>query len=584
MDFKKLYTYTKDLTILYVEDDLHLRQETTEILNECFARVDTAENGKIGLEKYQQRYQESARYYDIVLTDINMPTMDGIQMSTEIKAIYPKQSIIVISAYNDTPYLTKLLDLGVDKFLQKPLKTKQLINSLYQKSKEIFNEIMVKEYHQKLVNLTLDLEEKVKERTIQLERQLTYDALTGLYSRHILSENLKSQSYDMLCLVDIDRLQFINDLYGADVGNQVIQKIANILSQISRAYGCDVYRTSGDEFALTHQNMPYEKALLFLTKLSEKTTNLHLYIEDIAQEVNVDATIGLALKDEKILTNADIALKHAKKYHHQYVVYNKALNSLDKMKETIEWKNKIEHAIQSGNIIPVFQPIVNKEGEILKYETLMRLRLLDDEDEKLISPYFFLETATRTKLYSQLSYLIIEAALNTLRSYPITLSINLTYHDFTNPEIIGLLHDRLKEGALGSRMIFEIVESENIENYNTLQEFIQSFRPYGVKIAIDDFGAGFSSFQHIVETSPDYIKIDGSLVKDIDTDLNSLTIIKAIMQFSKELGIKVIAEFVHNEDVLDILRSLGVDEYQGFYFYEPSQLLINESEAIMIEG
>jgi len=576
MDFNDLHKLTKDLHLLYVEDDASLRQETYEILEDFFASVTVACDGNEGLKAYKDFHQVHGTYVDIILTDINMPHMNGIDMSEAILQCNPKQSIFIISAYNEAHYLTKLINMGVDKFLIKPLQSKQLIFALYNKAKDIYNEKLSNEYHHKLSNMTQTLEKQVKERTLQLENQLSYDNLTGLYNRHILSQNLKEKTYTMLTLVDIDRLQFINDLYGPEVGNKIIIKVANILSKFAKENGCEIYRTSGDEFALTHTNMSHENALIFLTTLSTKTTNLHLYIEDIRQEVNVDTTIGIALENENILTHADIALKHAKSNHHQYVVYNNALNSLDKMQDIIEWKNKIETAILTNNIIPVFQPIVNQYGDILKYETLMRMRIVEDNQEKLISPYFFLDTAIKTKLYPLLSHSIINAALQSLKQGTHTLSINLAYNDFTNPDIIALLTTQLEQNDIGNRLIFEIVESESIGDYTVLQNFIDNFRQYGVQIAIDDFGSGFSSFQHIVQTSPDYIKIDGSLVKDIDTDLSSLTIVKAIIQFSQELGIKVIAEFVHSEDILDILRSLGVKEYQGFHFYEPARELAGD--------
>ncbi len=580
MDFKELYKYTQNLHLLYVEDDAGLRTETVEILEDFFASVDVCDNGKNGLEQYKTFFQQNSHYYDIVITDINMPVMNGIEMSEAIMDYNSKQSIFVVSAYNEPHYLTKLINLGVDKFLIKPLQTKQLVLALYKKSKEIYNEHLSDLYHEKLANMAMTLEKEVKERTEELEKQLSYDALTGLYNRHLLSSDLKTENFTMLTLVDIDRLQFINDLYGSEIGNQVIIKVSNLLSKYAKETGCKLYRTSGDEFALAHTSLRYEDAFSFINKLSESTTNLHLYMEDIAQEVNVDTTMGLALENENILTHADIALKHAKNNHHQYVIYNNALNSLDKMQEVVEWKNKIETAILTNNIIPVFQPIVDQNGTILKYETLMRMRVVERGVEKLISPFFFLDTAVKTKLYPQLSYIIIHAALESLKRGEHTLTINLTYNDFTNPEIINLLTDTLSQYSIGNRLIFEIVESENIGDYVMLKNFIDQFRTYGVRIAIDDFGSGFSSFQHIVQTSPDYIKIDGSLVKDIDTDLSSLTIVKAIVEFSKELGISVIAEFVHSEHILTILKSLGIKEFQGFYFYEPKPQLVEEKEKI----
>ena len=579
MNFKNLYKFTKNLHLLYAEDDASLRAETVEILEDFFASVAVCDDGAAGLERYKAFYKESGYYFDIVITDINMPIMNGIDMSDSIMTLNPRQSIFVISAYNEPHYLAKLINMGVDKFLIKPLQTKQLVQALYKKSKDIYNEKLSDEYHDKLANMTELLEKQVKERTEQLEHQLSFDTLTGLYNRHVLSQDLKHDKFTMLTLVDIDRLQFINDLYGPEIGNQVIIKVANILTKYAQETGCKLYRTSGDEFALVHNTMRYEDSFSFISTLSSTTTNMHLFMDEIGQEVNVDTTIGLALGDENILTHADIALKHAKNNHHQYVIYNNALNSLQKMKEIVEWKNKVETAITTNNIIPVFQPIVDKKGTMLKYETLMRMRVVEDGVEKLISPYFFLDTAIKTKLYPQLSHTIISAALEILKTSNHTLSINLTYNDFTNADIVDLLTTQLSQHNIGNRLIFEIVESENIGDYELLKSFIDKFRNYGVRIAIDDFGAGFSSFQQIVQTSPDYIKIDGSLIKDIDTDLSSLTIVKAIIQFSQELGIKVIAEFVHSEHILNILQSLGIKEFQGFYFYEPKPYFIEEKEV-----
>jgi len=579
MNFKNLYKFTKNLHLLYAEDDASLRAETVEILEDFFASVAVCDDGAAGLERYKAFYKESGYYFDIVITDINMPIMNGIDMSDSIMTLNPRQSIFVISAYNEPHYLAKLINMGVDKFLIKPLQTKQLVQALYKKSKDIYNEKLSDEYHDKLANMTELLERQVKERTEQLEHQLSFDILTGLYNRHVLSQDLKHDKFTMLALVDIDRLQFINDLYGPEIGNQVIIKVANILTKYAQETGCKLYRTSGDEFALVHNTMRYEDSFSFISTLSSTTTNMHLFMDEIGQEVNVDTTIGLALEDENILTHANIALKHAKNNHHQYVIYNNTLNSLQKMKEIVEWKNKVETAITTNNIIPVFQPIVDKNGTMLKYETLMRMRVVEDGVEKLISPYFFLDTAIKTKLYPQLSHTIISAALEILKTSNHTLSINLTYNDFTNADIVDLLTTQLSQHNIGNRLIFEIVESENIGDYELLKSFIDKFRNYGVRIAIDDFGAGFSSFQQIVQTSPDYIKIDGSLIKDIDTDLSSLTIVKAIIQFSQELGIKVIAEFVHSEHILNILQSLGIKEFQGFYFYEPKPYFIEEKEV-----
>jgi EAL domain-containing protein (putative c-di-GMP-specific phosphodiesterase class I) len=152
------------------------------------------------------------------------------------------------------------------------------------------------------------------------------------------------------------------------------------------------------------------------------------------------------------------------------------------------------------------------------------------------------------------------------------LSFNFTYSDIVNTEFLNKLELFFKKVPdSGSRVVFEITENESMESYDVVKEFINRFRKYGIRIAIDDFGSGFSNFNYILEMEPDYLKIDGSLIKDIDTNPKSLTMTEAIVNFSKKLGIKVIAEYVHSEKIFIMLRDIGVDEFQGFYFAQPTE-------------
>lgn len=122
-----------------------------------------------------------------------------------------------------------------------------------------------------------------------------------------------------------------------------------------------------------------------------------------------------------------------------------------------------------------------------------------------------------------------------------------------------------------NRLVFEILESENLSDYDFLEEFVLKYKKLGVKIAIDDFGSGYSNFIRIIRLKPDYLKIDGSLIKNIDKDNNSYEIVKSIIAFSKTLNIKTIAEYVHSEEIFNLLLELDVDEFQGYYFGKPDE-------------
>ena len=122
-----------------------------------------------------------------------------------------------------------------------------------------------------------------------------------------------------------------------------------------------------------------------------------------------------------------------------------------------------------------------------------------------------------------------------------------------------------------TRLVFEILESENLSDYDFLEEFVLKYKKLGCKIAIDDFGSGYSNFIRIIRLKPDYLKIDGSLIKNIDKDNNSYEIVKSIIAFSKTLNIRTIAEYVHSEEIFNLLLELGVDEFQGYYFGKPDE-------------
>ncbi len=580
MNFKRLFPYTKYLHLLYVEDNKEIVEQSLELFKMFFETVTVCEDGQKGLEAYKSSMEGNNHTFDIIITDLNMPNLNGIEMIEQILNFNPKQRILVVSAQDESDKLLKLINLGINNFLLKPMQEKQLLEALYKISYNIHNEKISLQYNKEMSASNEYLELEVKKRTKALKEQLYTDHLTGLKNRTALSRDIEKNQYNMLAIVDIDRLQFINDLYGPNIGNEIIKQFANILEVYTRQSNYVLYRTSGDEFSICSSEKESSNFENFIKKLSDFVIHLPLFIEKLGEEVYIDATIGASFERENLLTQADIALKFAKTNQKPLIIYYESMNTLEKMKNTLNWKRKIQYALENDHIVPVYQPIVNSQGKVIKYEALMRLREIENGEEKLITPYFFLDIAIATKQYSKLSHRVIKKALTQLKNNPCTISINLTYSDFIDPDIIKLLTDNLESHNIGDRLIFEIVESEDIKDYKLLQRFIRKFRKYGVKIAIDDFGSGFSNFGNIIQTRPDYLKIDGSLIKNIDRDRHTQIMVKAIMNVAHELGVKVIAEYVHSKEVLEKLKEYKIDEYQGFYFFEPSTTLVHEENMV----
>ena len=416
-------------------------------------------------------------------------------------------------------------------------------------------------------------EEQVCVKTKEIENKLYYDELTNLKNRYALEEEIKENDFVSITLIDIDSFDDINELYGFSTGNLVLIEVGKILNEFSLKYDVSVYRIYGNVYCLADKKMMgFFKFNELIEELAVLFKNKPLYIEQLDIDIFVNITLGISIAQEESIKTAGIALKKAKKNNLPYFVYNNDIDTKEMIEKSMYWREKIKKALKHDKVIPFYQAIFDVDKNIVKYETLMRIEDLNEKGEIVyLSPYFFLDISVKTKQYLQLSNQIISKALKDLRKTDKQISINLSFKDILDSEFIVFLDDSLKKitNEDKSRVVFEILESDYISDYTLLEEFISKYRKQGIKIAIDDFGTGYSNFAHILKIRPNYIKIDGSLIKNIYSDKNSYEMVKSIIDFSKALNIRVIAEFVHSQEVFDSLVELGVDELQGFYLAEP---------------
>lgn len=416
-------------------------------------------------------------------------------------------------------------------------------------------------------------EEQVCVKTKEIENKLYYDELTNLKNRYALEEEIKENDFVSITLIDIDSFDDINELYGFSTGNLVLIEVGKILNEFSLKYDVSVYRIYGNVYCLADKKMMgFFKFNELIEELAVLFKNKPLYIEQLDIDIFVNITLGISIAQEESIKTAGIALKKAKKNNLPYFVYNNDIDTKEMIEKSMYWREKIKKALKNDKVIPFYQAIFDVDKNIVKYETLMRIEDINEKGEIVyLSPYFFLDISVKTKQYLQLSNQIISKALKDLKKTDKQISINLSFKDILDSEFIVFLDESLKKitNEDKSRVVFEILESDYISDYTLLEEFISKYRKQGIKIAIDDFGTGYSNFAHILKIRPNYIKIDGSLIKNIYSDKNSYEMVKSIIDFSKALNIRVIAEFVHSQEVFDSLVELGVDELQGFYLAEP---------------
>jgi EAL domain-containing protein (putative c-di-GMP-specific phosphodiesterase class I) len=265
-------------------------------------------------------------------------------------------------------------------------------------------------------------------------------------------------------------------------------------------------------------------------------------------------------------------MKKLLKSRRDFIIANNfAAIEQNKVKENMKTISMINVAISQQKIISYFQPIIdNNTKEIVKYESLVRLI---DENDKVLSPFFFLETAKKSNQYLKITNIVLEHSFTMLKNCNYDISINLSAIDIEQKSTRNKVLELLEQNKdLASRVVFELLEDESVKDLKIVKQFISKVKSYGVKIAIDDFGAGYSNYERLLEYQPDILKIDGCLIRDIATNSYSHSVVKSIVTFAKEQNIQTIAEFIENETIFDVVKSLGVDFSQGYYFGKPEDI------------
>ncbi len=426
-------------------------------------------------------------------------------------------------------------------------------------SHAILQELAVDNHHKK---------QSIEEYRIQLFKRYFTDHLTNLPNMYQLRKDLQSDDEAGLILLKIDNFQAINSFYGFVVGDYVLEYVGKYLKDILKDH--TVYRLSGAEYAVTTKSrLGFYQLKEYLTELYEKIKNIEILYQDT--KIYVDFTLGASSNHDNanIFSKVSMALVYAKQRGVPFWIYEDRMNLEIEYERNLKLSHSVRESVENGRIFPYYQAILdNKTGEIVKYECLARMI---DKNEKILSPMLFIPIAKSIKIYNEVTKTIVTKAFETFATNEYDFSINLSIEDIMSSEIFNFLIQKLKENrAMANRVTFELLESEAIIDFKKLDRFIGEVSRYGAKIAIDDFGSGYSNFSYLTQMNIDYIKIDGTLIENIDVDEASYIVVDTIVQFAKRLGIKTVAEYVHSSVVMDKVKEIGIDYSQGFYIDEPS--------------
>ena len=387
----------------------------------------------------------------------------------------------------------------------------------------------------------------------KLQKSFITDSLTLLGNREKFNIDIKKYKNPLFYLINIDKFKHINDVYGSEIGDEILKKVALILKNNFDCLKKEVYRLGGDDFGILCENeLDYKKIIDYF--------RIHPIVVK-GREFNIRMSIGIS-REFPLIETADMAIKRVKKDSKlTSLIYDKSSSLKEEYEQNLAKSKILQNAIENDLIVPVFQPIFdNKTEKICKYEVLARVKT----DKMLTSIYPFLKIAKENKIYKEITKTIYLKAYDVFKNRDDEFSLNLSIDDLLEEETMKLVDNLMKDAHFAKRCTFELLESESIQDYDIVKRFIDKMKKIGVKFAIDDFGSGYSNFEHIVNLNIDYIKIDGSLVKKIE-DKNTKIIIKTIHDFAKEMGMVTIAEFVSNKQIFEAVKELGIDCTQGYY-------------------
>ena len=406
-------------------------------------------------------------------------------------------------------------------------------------------------------------------------KQIFTDHLTDLLNRHALNDALFSTHSQVLILSNIKEFSLINEIYGVDVGNKVLIQVAKSFKEFADEQGFDAYRVSSDEYVLLKRETDFNEARYFkiIENLHTKIGAIKIHIDEMNENINLEIYSGIAFDHEHSLEDAQMALKKAKKEFLPYMLYSQKVDTKEHSGQIMKVKKIIKYALEHKNVIPFFQPITNTKEEIVKYEALVRIVEFEGGVKRVLFPSDFLDISMNSGLYIHIAKEMLEQSLSFFLNREEKVSLNFLPNDFFNASIMNALMEYIQKFDSPQRIVIEITEQEGVENFQKLAKIVKKLKSMGVLIAIDDFGSGYANYAHILEIKPDYIKIDGSLIQNILTDNDSKILVQSIVRFAKELNITTVAEFVESQEIFELLREYGVDEFQGYYFGRPTDLM-----------
>ncbi len=408
-----------------------------------------------------------------------------------------------------------------------------------------------------------------------------HDSLTNLYNRrffqHALDQALSSHAWGAMLFLDLDQFRDVNELSGHHSGDQLLQLVAQALDEELQGDGV-VARLGGDEFAILLEGAD-AKAATAVAERIERILDAIVFSAG-GRRHRAMASIGIALYPEHghtpadLMASADLAMYKAKESVSQrWHVLGASTVTREELHERVYWVERIRNALEVGGLELVAQPIARIADQRMDhFEVLLRMR---GEDGNLVPPGLFIPVAERSGQIVELDRWVLRATLNLLNElsaegWHVHLAANLSAQSLRDDQLCGFLEQAFAEtGADPGRLIIEVTETAAVTDFAAARGVMQRIRSMGCHFALDDFGVGFSSFHYLGQLPADYIKIDGSFIRNLTTSTEDRLIVRAIADIAAGFGKQTVAEFVDQAAILPILQEYGITFAQGYHLGRP---------------
>lgn len=420
----------------------------------------------------------------------------------------------------------------------------------------------------------------------EMELMAARDHLTGLPNRYALQQHIetaiKADEHGALVFLDLDHFRYVNESFGYPAGDQLLIGIAAVLREAVEPSGARVYRLGGDEFALVAKDNLRPQAAELAERTLESIRQYRCTLRAGHRMWGVTASAGVAVFPfhgtdvPGLLSNVDTAMFQAKESgRNRYVLFGSDPDEKRNVQRRVHWSRKLREAIDADRIVLHCQPVVRlADRKTVHYEVLARLR---DDDGSLIQPAQFIELAESLGLIREIDLRVVQKVMQHLANHPSAESlryfVNLSRVSISDPAWVRRFQQLLSSAPVRpGQLVFEITETAAMSEVDVTLKFIERLKAMGHRFALDDFGAGFSSFFYLKRFEVDYIKIDGGFIRDLCEGDSNVLFVRALNDVARGLSKQVIAEGVETPQALEILLQMGAQYGQGFLFRSPYPL------------